>query len=485
MLKYLPHTAHHSLLPALQSFPSNAPTSFSIPDLKHWYTSTTTDPLHPALAACAVWSALVWVLGEATGNVSQVDRLWTTLPLFYSAHFTFYPYLTGLVSSPKDLDPRMLLVFGLQCCWAARLTYQSARRGFLDPRSEDYRWPIVRRAMPPLAFKLLNLVFISIAQNILLLVAELPQYLLLTHYLSSSSHVSALARLKPHHASITGGSVPLNVADVLLAGAFVTTLALEMRADNEQQRFQNMKHAAFEKQRKGAALSKEEQKVIERGFVAEGLWSWSRHPNFACEQTTWYLLYAFTVLPFLPLTQSLTSHPLSTLSSLVHPSSLPALFNHSKSTLTSLSSHVPSLDELLTSLEHPLVFTRQHLSHFSSNPTAYLSSLPALKLTVQRALRHAVAEVRADEGVWWNYSILAPVSMSGLFVASTELTERITGGKYPLYKTYRKRVAKFWPVNTPLKGVYLALTGGRRGRVDRKIWGEGEGAGGKGGFKRE
>jgi steroid 5-alpha reductase family enzyme len=24
-----------------------------------------------------------------------------------------------------------------------------------------------------------------------------------------------------------------------------------------------------------------------RGFVSKGLWAWSRHPNFACEQTTW------------------------------------------------------------------------------------------------------------------------------------------------------------------------------------------------------
>lgn len=65
--------------------------------------------------------------------MSQVDRLWTTLPLVYSAHFTFIPYLNGSVSHISDLDHRMLLVFALQCCWSARLTYQSARRGFLDP----------------------------------------------------------------------------------------------------------------------------------------------------------------------------------------------------------------------------------------------------------------------------------------------------------------------------------------------------------------
>ncbi|GAA5911272.1 hypothetical protein JCM6882_004082 [Rhodosporidiobolus microsporus] len=485
MLQHLPHHLSHSLLPALRSLPSSAPSSFAPADLKAWYTASATDPLHPALVACAGWSALVWVLGEVTGNVSHVDRLWPFLPLFYSAHFTFYPLLAGLVSSVNELDRRMLLVFALQCCWSARLTWQSARRGFLDPRSEDYRWPIVRRALPPLAFKLLNLIFVALIQNVLLLAAELPQYLLLTHYLASSSHVSALARLKPHHAQ-TGGHVQLNVADAVLAALFVATLVVEMKADNQQQRFQKMKHAAIEKQRKGVALSREEQKAVERGFVADGLWSWSRHPNFACEQTTWYLLYAFTVLPFLPVSQSLTSHPLTTLTSLLHPSSLPALFGHSKSLLLSLSAHTPSLDELLTSLEHPVAFVKLHLS----DPRAALSSLPALKLAALRALRVAYAEVKADDGTLWNYSIVAPLSMSALFVASTDLTERITGGKYPLYKTYRRRVAQFWPGFTPLKGLWLALTGGRRGRVDRRIWGEGEGGGtggkgGKGKGKRE
>jgi hypothetical protein len=33
-----------------------------------------------------------------------------------------------------------------------------------------------------------------------------------------------------------------------------------------------------------------------RGFVTRGLWSWSRHPNFACEQTFWLLQALFPLL---------------------------------------------------------------------------------------------------------------------------------------------------------------------------------------------
>jgi hypothetical protein len=44
---------------------------------------------------------------------------------------------------------------------------------------------------------------------------------------------------------------------------------------------------------------------------------------------------------------------------------------------------------------------------------------------------------------------------------------------HSLYKQYQKRVAKFWPALTPLKGLYLTLSGGRKNRVERQIWGGG------------
>lgn len=158
-----PHDPHHSLIPSLKQFfdldPSSIPASYALDAVKSYYLNPSTNPLHPALLFCGAISMIVWFLGEVTGtsfncislslnlvrsenlllarlctgNVSQVDRLWTTLPLVYSAHFTFIPYLNGSVSNITDLDHRMLLVFALQCCWSARLTYQSARRGFLDP----------------------------------------------------------------------------------------------------------------------------------------------------------------------------------------------------------------------------------------------------------------------------------------------------------------------------------------------------------------
>lgn len=33
---------------------------------------------------------------------------------------------------------------------------------------------------------------------------------------------------------------------------------------------------------------------LERGFVAKGLWAYSRHPNFFAEQSIWFILYSWS-----------------------------------------------------------------------------------------------------------------------------------------------------------------------------------------------
>ena len=33
-----------------------------------------------------------------------------------------------------------------------------------------------------------------------------------------------------------------------------------------------------------------------KGFVAEGLWSWCRHPNYFAEQSFWFVFYGFSVV---------------------------------------------------------------------------------------------------------------------------------------------------------------------------------------------
>lgn len=95
----------------------------------------------------------------------------------------------------------------------------------------------------------------------LLAAAELPQYLLLT--------------LTPAF-SPSFRNPGLSVLDYGLAGIFVTILVLEMISDNQQQIYQHFKAQA--KAGKAGVLSPKDEGRLARGFVTEGLWSFSRHP---------------------------------------------------------------------------------------------------------------------------------------------------------------------------------------------------------------
>lgn len=79
------------------------------------------------------------------------------------------------------------------------------------------------------------------------------------------------------HLSTANASPALGPVDYALAGLTVFCLAVELEADNQQQRFQHKKQVALSKGDKT-------DPVLARGFVTGGLWGWSRHPNFALEQ---------------------------------------------------------------------------------------------------------------------------------------------------------------------------------------------------------
>lgn len=53
---------------------------------------------------------------------------------------------------------------------------------------------------------------------------------------------------------------------------------------------------------------------LNRGFRTDGLFAYSRHPNFACEQANYYILYLFTLRATVP--KQVFTHLFSTLQSL-------------------------------------------------------------------------------------------------------------------------------------------------------------------------
>ena len=151
------------------------------------------------------------------------------------------------------------------------MSYNTYRRGLFSLHDEDYRWAVLRTQLSPFLFQVVNLTFIAATQNVLLMIMAIPTYIAVT---------------QPH--------TDLTTSDYVCAGAMLVILALEFTADNQQYAYHAFKHAYLGKASKyneaqqwpGARL-KWTSEDAERGFITKGLWAYSRHPNFACEQSFW------------------------------------------------------------------------------------------------------------------------------------------------------------------------------------------------------
>lgn len=165
-----------------------------------------------------------------------------------------------------------------------RLNYNFWRKGGYTVGHEDYRWAIVRSRMPKLAFTLLNITFISLFQNLLLLAVAFPAYVLLlcgTIKAGDSSTAAAAAAT----------TIPMNTADTVMLCLLVVLLAVETKADQEQWAFQSSKRVYAETGTVPHGFAAED---LDRGFVVRGLWSLCRHPNFTMEQAIWLAVYQWS-----------------------------------------------------------------------------------------------------------------------------------------------------------------------------------------------
>jgi steroid 5-alpha reductase family enzyme len=84
---------------------------------------------------------------------------------------------------------------------------------------------------------------------------------------------------------------PLVMSDHILASLALVTLMAEFTADNQQYSFQTYKQSrVINKNEWIGARIQWTPEDAKRGFVTRGLWAWSRHPNFLCEQMFWVTL---------------------------------------------------------------------------------------------------------------------------------------------------------------------------------------------------
>ena len=212
----------------------------------------TTDPLTTALWVAGALALLCWVLSLITKEYSWVDRLWSITPVLFAVHFAAYAGFN---------DARLNLMAALAVLWGVRLTYNFVRKGGYKPGGEDYRWEEIQEKIGPRWFQVLNATFIAPFQNYLLLLIVVPSY-----------------------AAYRFVGTPLNALDYAAAIAFVAFLIGETVADEQQWRFQTAKYAAIAR-----------GETPEAGFITTGLFRYSRHPNFFCEQAMWWTYYVFSI----------------------------------------------------------------------------------------------------------------------------------------------------------------------------------------------
>ena len=215
------------------------------------------------LIIAGVSAALCFILGEATGNNSQVDKIWSVLP----------PIYVWVVAAYGDFSPRLVLMAVLATLWGARLTYNFSRHGAYKWKfwtgKEDHRWEVLRKKpefQPRWKWTLFNLFFISAYQNALILLFTLPSLVVLQF-----------------------NSEEVGWIDAVLALVFLGFLVFETTADNQHWAFQSAK---WGKINRGEKLTGDYAK----GFLDKGLWSLSRHPNYFAEQSIWVTFYLFSVV---------------------------------------------------------------------------------------------------------------------------------------------------------------------------------------------
>jgi steroid 5-alpha reductase family enzyme len=205
-------------------------------------------PLLVVVLLAAAVCTFCFVASVVSKDNSWVDRLWSIVPVAYVWVFAM---AAGLA------DVRLDVMAGLVTLWGARLTFNFARKGGYSG-VEDYRWAVLRGRMTRAQFAVFNLLFIVLYQNAILVLITLPAF---TAYENRT---------------------PFGPLDVLLALLFLVLLAGETLADQQQWDFQRRKAEAIAAGRDPGPR-----------FLQDGLFRFSRHPNFFFEQAQWWVLFLF------------------------------------------------------------------------------------------------------------------------------------------------------------------------------------------------
>ena len=216
------------------------------------------------LIVCGCSVAYCFIVGEITHNYSQMDKLWSLLPIAY----------VWIIAIRGGISVRLLIFALIVTAWGVRLTVNFARKGAYRLKfwtgNEDYRWSIVRKNpifKNGFTWSLFNLFFISIYQNALVLAICLPALICME------------------------SSAAFGTADIIATVFALMFLTLETVSDEYQWKFHQTKKELLNS---GKTLE-ELPSPYNLGFNTLGPWAYMRYPNYLGEQGIWASLYVFVI----------------------------------------------------------------------------------------------------------------------------------------------------------------------------------------------
>ncbi len=201
-----------------------------------------TNPIVRMLISDVAMTLFIWIYGLIRKNSSVYDPYWSVVPPVILIGFAIDAQVIWTL-------PTILLIFGVSF-WAIRLTHNWFI-GWTDFSDQDWRYTMIKEKHPKI-WMLSNLFGIML----------MPTVIVFIQLIGASYVVSAAA--------------PLNLLVVIGFLMIVGATIVQFLSDKQMREFKERNRGS--------------KKCIE-----EGLWKYSRHPNYFGEVTMWWGVYVIYV----------------------------------------------------------------------------------------------------------------------------------------------------------------------------------------------
>jgi steroid 5-alpha reductase family enzyme len=199
------------------------------------------DPIIIIFIADIAATLVIYLFGRVYRNASFYDAYWSLAPLAIAVYW--------MVKANNPVIERQIIVVTLVFAWGLRLTWNWAR-GWHGLKHEDWRYQDFRKQSKNW-FWLIDLIGIEIMPTVIVFLACLSLY-----------------------PALAVGERPLGWLDVIAVIITAGAIFIETSADEQLRNFMRKPPRPGE-------------------ILAEGLWAYSRHPNYMGEVTFWWGLYIF------------------------------------------------------------------------------------------------------------------------------------------------------------------------------------------------